>query len=128
MPAHRPFSGVKGGPSTADVNGAMRITVRIGPRALAALSAVLLTAITPTSASAAPSVSGVTYSVPDSVPLLLDVYEPSGGGPFPAIVLVHGGGWKSGSRTVVADEAATLARAGFVVFDIDYRLACKAEC
>jgi acetyl esterase len=104
----------------------MRIDGRAALRVTGALSVLLVGALIPAvSASAAPAVSGVVYASPHAVQLRLDVYEPPGPGPFPAIVLVHGGGWKGGSRTVVTGEADTLAGAGFVVFAIDYRLSCS---
>ncbi len=40
----------------------------------------------------------------------------------PAVVMVHGGGWISGSRTLLSEQARQIAEAGFVVFNIDYDL------
>jgi acetyl esterase len=78
----------------------------------------------PAGAQSAPHVqSGIQYADPEGQAQLLDVYEPSGGGPFPAVVLVHGGGWQWGDRTNMADVAAYLAQNEFVAFTIDYRLA-----
>lgn len=56
--------------------------------------------------------------------LLLDVYLPpdEGRGALPTIVLVHGGGFISGSRNDMASTAKSYARRGFVVANIDYRL------
>jgi acetyl esterase/lipase len=57
-------------------------------------------------------------------PELLDAYlPPRQRGVTPAaIVLVHGGGWAGGSRTVLAPEAQQLAQMGYASFTIDYRL------
>ena len=53
-----------------------------------------------------------------------DLYTPAGpAGAKPAVVLIHGGGWISGSRNTVGKLGALLASAGVVVFNIDYRLA-----
>lgn len=52
-----------------------------------------------------------------------DVYVPSGQGPFPAVVTIHGGGFIKGKREMMAPIAQTLVSAGFAVFNIDYRLA-----
>jgi acetyl esterase/lipase len=41
----------------------------------------------------------------------------------PAIVVVHGGSWKSGERSDFPQWDAWLASRGYAVFDIDYRLA-----
>jgi acetyl esterase/lipase len=38
------------------------------------------------------------------------------------VVVVHGGGWRSGSRGEFPEWNAWLAEKGYVVFDIDYRL------
>lgn len=60
--------------------------------------------------------------------LRLDVWQPEGGEARaaeqrPAIVVVHGGGWRSGTRSQFARWNDWLAGQGYVVFDIDYRLA-----
>jgi alpha-L-fucosidase 2 len=55
--------------------------------------------------------------------LKLDAWTPAGDGPFPAVVLVHGGGWEAGDKvTYITPLFAPLARAGFAWFSIDYRL------
>ena len=40
----------------------------------------------------------------------------------PAVIVVHGGGWRSGERNDFPSWDAWLADEGYVVFDIDYRL------
>lgn len=66
----------------------------------------------------------VEYSHPGGRPLLLDLHIPDGPGPFPAAILVHGGGFDEGSRsTNVRPLFDVLANAGFAWFSIDYRLA-----
>ncbi len=69
--------------------------------------------------------SGVEYSRPQGVGLLLDAHVPAGSGPFPAVILVHGGGWTSGTRTApfVRPLFGVLDQSGFAWFTIDYRLA-----
>jgi acetyl esterase len=65
----------------------------------------------------------IPYSRPGGRDLLLDAYVPEGKGPFPAAVIVHGGGWEAGDRiTYVSPVFAPLAQAGFAWFSIDYRL------
>lgn len=66
---------------------------------------------------------GEVYGTRDGEKLLADVYLPAGTGPFPGVLLIHGGGWMSGSRWHMFVYANTLARAGYVVAAIDYRLA-----
>ena len=62
-------------------------------------------------------------------PLELDLHRPPGDGPFPAIVYLHGGGWRRGSRrtTIPASLCSTLASRGFVVAAVDYRLSGEAR-
>ncbi|HEX3884003.1 MAG TPA: alpha/beta hydrolase [Stellaceae bacterium] len=50
------------------------------------------------------------------------VYRPSGEGPFPALVEVHGGAWASGDRLNNAPIAVALAKSGIVVLSIDFRM------
>jgi acetyl esterase len=66
----------------------------------------------------------VEYARPDGKPVLLDLHVPDGRGPFPAAILVHGGGFDEGSKsTNVKPLFDVLANAGFAWFSIDYRLA-----
>jgi acetyl esterase len=67
-------------------------------------------------------VTDVRYATADGVPLLLDVYRPTKGGPHPAVVAVHGGSWRGGDKTNWRLSAPVLARAGMVVFSVNYRL------
>nr|WP_308605972.1 alpha/beta hydrolase [Massilia sp. DJPM01] len=48
-------------------------------------------------------------------------------GAVPAVVLVHGGGWRSGERANMAPLAARLAARGIAAAVIDYRLADEAR-
>jgi alpha-L-fucosidase 2 len=55
--------------------------------------------------------------------LKLDAYVPEGPGPFPAVIIAHGGGWEAGDKvTYVTPLFEPLAKAGFAWFSIDYRL------
>ena len=66
----------------------------------------------------------VEYGRPGGRPVLLDLHVPDGPGPFPAAILVHGGGFDEGSKsTNVRPLFDVLAGAGFAWFSIDYRLA-----
>jgi acetyl esterase/lipase len=78
-------------------------------------------------ASADPTVTviqDVAYRTVDGVTLRLDVYRPDSPGPFPAVLVVHGGRWEKGDKREWAADADTLARGGFVAFVADYRLDC----
>src|SRR4051812_10808328 len=54
--------------------------------------------------------------------LRCDVYRPEGPGPFPAVVLLHGGAWKMGDRSVMEGFGTRLAAHGFVGVASQYRL------
>lgn len=65
----------------------------------------------------------ITYSRPEGRPLLMDAFIPSGPGPFPAVIMAHGGGWETGDKvTSLSPLLEPLARAGFAWFSIDHRL------
>ena len=55
--------------------------------------------------------------------LRADVYMPAGTGPFPAVLLVHGGSWQRGDKRRMASIGERLAQRGYVGVSIDYRLA-----
>jgi acetyl esterase len=68
--------------------------------------------------------SDVEYSRPGGMSLRLDASIPDGKGPFPAAILVHGGGWVRGDRKIdVAPLFKPLSDAGIAWFSISYRLA-----
>lgn len=70
----------------------------------------------------------VEYARRGNEALLLDLHIPDGPGPFPAAVLVHGGGFDEGSKsTYVKPLFAPLSSANFAWFSIDYRLAPEAQ-
>jgi acetyl esterase len=55
---------------------------------------------------------------------LLDIYVPDGAsGPYPTVLVIHGGGWIDGDKTDWASEAERLTRSGFVAVAPNYRLA-----
>ena len=51
----------------------------------------------------------VVYASPGGTDLKLDFARPDGDGPFPLVVLVHGGGWRQGSRTEFAEGQKAFA-------------------
>jgi acetyl esterase len=53
----------------------------------------------------------------------VDVIAPRGTGPHPVLVYLHGGGWVCGSSKTHRKLACRFAEAGFLVFNVDYRLA-----
>lgn len=59
--------------------------------------------------------------------VLLDIYVPKAAGKYPAILLIHGGGWRA--RQVEADKplAERVAQRGYVVAQVAYRLSTDAK-
>lgn len=68
------------------------------------------------------------YSTPRSGrDLHVDVYRPAGvEKPLPAVLMIHGGGWNSGDRTIQRPLAKALASRGFVTIPVEYRLIPEA--
>jgi acetyl esterase/lipase len=64
------------------------------------------------------------YSSPNGNALKLDVYAPpDNSGLGPAVLMIHGGSWRSGDRTQLPAINSYLASRGYAVAAIDYRLA-----
>jgi acetyl esterase/lipase len=63
------------------------------------------------------------YIERESGPLGMDLYLPAGQGPFPGVLVVHGGGWTMGTRAQLAAVAMSLAQRGYTAAAISYRLA-----
>ena len=66
---------------------------------------------------------GVEFSNVAGQHLELDVAQPAGQGPFPAVVCIHGGGFRAGKRESYGALCLTLAQQGYVALTITYRLA-----
>jgi acetyl esterase/lipase len=66
---------------------------------------------------------GQTYVDRESGPLAADIYVPRGDGPYPGVLVVHGGAWHMGNRWQLAGVAHLLAEHGFTAVAISYRLA-----
>ena len=84
-------------------------------------------------AGSAPSPADVTvvpdlqFAAPDGRPLLADLHLPARlQAPAPAILWIHGGGWRSGNRHVGPDLSRFFAAGGFAMIAIDYRHSGRA--
>jgi acetyl esterase/lipase len=74
--------------------------------------------------SAIQTQNNVVYATHDGVSLNGDLYLPMNSGPHPAILFIHGGGFRGGSKAGYGNTwGPYLAARGYVVFAIDYRLA-----
>jgi acetyl esterase/lipase len=70
----------------------------------------------------------IEFSNPDGQQLQLDMAHPkTGDGPFPAIVCIHGGGFRAGSRQGYDGLCIRLAQRGYVAVTVSYRLAPKYQ-
>lgn len=68
------------------------------------------------------------YADYDGRKLRLDLYRPiERTKPLPAVVCIHGGGWRNGDRGSQAAVAQTLAANGYVAVTITYRLRDEAR-
>ena len=74
--------------------------------------------------SSAVDLTDIEYANAGGVRLTLDAHVPDGNGPFPAAILVHGGGWVGGDKQqYITYIFQPLSDAGFAWFSINYRLA-----
>jgi acetyl esterase/lipase len=125
--------------STSDALRVMRARGVIAAAALAACSSTgpdedtdtgALEAITPVSQCAAESVDvsairearNVTYATRAGQPLQFDISWSEGRSPAPLVLLLHGGGWATGTRTHLAAEVRAFARLGYTAATVQYRL------
>lgn len=64
----------------------------------------------------------IVFAEHDGTKLVGDLYLPKGRAKAPVLVAIHGGGWQVGNRQFYRYWGLFLARAGYAVFAIDYRL------
>jgi len=68
----------------------------------------------------------IEYSNPDDQHLQLNLARPkTGEGPFPAVLCIHGGGFRAGTRDGYDGLCMQLAKRGYVAVTITYRLSPK---
>ena len=102
--------------------------------------ALLLTALTLSNAALAQRVAtptevpatlkaefDIVYGKTPEQELKLDVYRPKNDTVLPACVLVHGGGWIGGDKERFRALGLALAEKGYVVANVEYRLAGAAK-
>jgi acetyl esterase/lipase len=93
---------------------------------LAVLLLTMMASLPAVSSAASYSIDrDVVYRTCGDVKLKADIYRPRHAGLRPGVVMIHGGAWMSGSKTHVALHAMRIAKRGYVVMAIDYRLAPK---
>ncbi|MCM1521115.1 MAG: alpha/beta hydrolase [Muribaculaceae bacterium] len=58
--------------------------------------------------------------------LHVDIYRPDDDKVYPALIMIHGGGWNSGDKTLQQPMAKMIASNGFVTIPVEYRLIPEA--
>lgn len=87
-------------------------------RLLPIIGLILVTQVT------ASTETDIEYAKVSDLSLQLDLHHP-GGEKAPLIVYVHGGAWRSGSKSAV--PIAGLLEHGFAIASVDYRLSTQAQ-
>ncbi len=68
----------------------------------------------------------IIYREVDGKHLTADIYHSSTDGLSPGILVIHGGGWRSGGKRQLTPLAQRLASRGFTCVAMDYRLSTEA--
>jgi len=83
-----------------------------------------ITTTTSTTTTTAPTTT--TTTIPQPLPEIdAEVLIPDGSGPFPAVVLVHGGGWVAGAPSIMQPLATFLAEEGYLTVNASYTLSAE---
>ena len=69
----------------------------------------------------------IEFANPDNQHLQLDMARPDGDGPYPAVICIHGGGFRGGARQGYDGLIQKLAKNGYVAVTISYRLSPKYQ-
>ncbi|MFT5522075.1 MAG: acetyl esterase/lipase [Pirellulaceae bacterium] len=91
------------------------------------VSAALLVLLSTTAVAAQnPTIHrDLVYATRGDVKLKADLFTPTGTGPFPAILMVHGGAWMMGHQRHMDHISKPACLRGYVVLSITYRFAPK---
>ena len=82
---------------------------------------------TRTGASGVEIIRDLVYGQTNQKKLLADVYRPTTPGPHPAVIYIHGGAWRRGTRTDYADaRLVPVAAQGYLIASISYRFSHEA--
>lgn len=63
----------------------------------------------------------IVYGKGGKEDLKLDLCRPAGDGPFPCVVVIHGGAWRAGSKADHDPTIKWLAQNGYVAASVEYR-------
>jgi pectinesterase len=59
--------------------------------------------------------------------LHLDIFRPAQKGKYPALVMIHGGGWRSGNKSMQKPMAQHVSLEGYTTIAVEYRLSLEAK-
>lgn len=73
----------------------------------------------------------VVYSTLPKTPygrrdLHVDIFRPDDEKVYPALLMIHGGGWNSGDKSLQVSMAQQIAKSGYVTIPVEYRLIPEA--
>lgn len=73
----------------------------------------------------------VVYTILSNTPygkreLHLDLFRPVNSGKYPVLLLIHGGGWRSGNKSMDIPMAQQIAARGYVTATVEHRLSPEA--
>lgn len=70
----------------------------------------------------------IIYSYPyEGRELTLNLYRPDDNEKYPALIMVFGGGWSSGSLVMQVPMAQQIAKKGYITIPVEYRLSPEAK-
>lgn len=72
-------------------------------------------------------IKDLVYKNLDAKTLHLDAFYKNENTKLPAVILIHGGGWKSGNKSQMQFMAQAIASKGYSCFAIEYRLSPEAK-
>lgn len=83
--------------------------------------------VEPTLLQGVTAYENIVYAVLPDTPygrreLNVDIYRKNDGQKYPALLMIHGGGWNSGDRTLQRPMAQQIAGYGYVTIPVEYRL------
>ncbi len=59
--------------------------------------------------------------------LKVDIFQPKKAGKYPTVLFIHGGGWRSGEKSMEVPMAQMLAAKGYVTVAVEYQLSLEAK-
>jgi acetyl esterase len=109
-------------PAAPSADLLMQMMLQNAPRSAREMRA-MLDGFAPLMNAGLPEVGAVHEGVAVREGVSADVVVPRGAGPHPVLVYLHGGGWVCGSPRTHRKLGYRFAEAGYLVFNVDYRLA-----